>query len=168
MIGCGPQVEVTTLGNPRAPHEGRGVRILFKGEELPKTYDRVALLRVVGDEYSTQGEVLDQLKRKAWQMGADAVMDVEVGSERREAGLAGMSSGADRREYTAITFTGVAIVALDPDFALDYDLGFLGKGPKAANGAGKAEETVNSALLLVFVLLPIFWVVYFFGPPKAE
>lgn len=167
-IGCGPKVDVTLLGNPRTPHEGRGVRILFKGESLPKTYDRIALLRVVGEQYSTQDEVLNELKRKAWGMGADAVMDVEVGTERREEGIEGLNSGSNRREYTAITFSGVAIVALDPDFALDYDLRFLGKGPKAEGGEGSAGDQVGAVITMIFLTLPVLWVIYFFGSPKAD
>lgn len=168
MGGCGPQVDVTTLGNPRSPHEGRGVRVLFQGESLPKTYDRIALLHVVGEEYSTQDEVLNALKRKAWKMGADAVIEVERGSERADAGSGILSRGDERREYTAITFTGVAIVALDPDFALDHDLRFLGKGPAPASGRNEGNDRANAIAFLVILLVPILWVSYLIEHGKTD
>lgn len=84
----------------------RGVALFYEGSNLSEPYTQIGLVTAEGNRYSDNQDVLNYLKVKAKQSGADAIINVKPMITERDSGI--MFSD-DKDSYQAINYQGVAI-----------------------------------------------------------
>lgn len=142
------EVQSTPLGEARPPRPGKGVKLFFGSEPVPFAYRKIALLHAAGAEGTGQTEVLDSLKRRAWALGADALIEVVRTTERREDGAFFLKKRENPREFSVVAFTGIAIAATDPLFEPESDTSFHAPEPPGPRKPQSALEIFGEGLLV--------------------
>jgi uncharacterized protein YbjQ (UPF0145 family) len=95
----------------------QGVALFYEGSQLSEPYTQIGLVTAEGNRYSDNQDVLNYLKIKAKNSGADAVINVKPMITEREDGL--MFSD-DKESYQAINYQGVAIRFTDIEKLPDH------------------------------------------------
>ncbi|MEO8147689.1 MAG: hypothetical protein ABI723_08640 [Bacteroidia bacterium] len=118
----GYKTEVTVIPENKITHDSleyfREVE-LFNGTcELPDSvYIRIASLKVEGKKNTTESELAELLRQKAFKLGANAVFDIKVDQETRTRGSTlielltafDKNSESSEEEYQALVITGLAV-----------------------------------------------------------
>ncbi|MGH7480622.1 MAG: hypothetical protein ACRELV_00575 [Longimicrobiales bacterium] len=79
VVGCAPNVYQTMLG-ARADPAGRAGDVELWSEKVPECpFDEIAIITARQAEFGTgSDDVLEALRRRAWELGAHVVLGLEV------------------------------------------------------------------------------------------
>lgn len=94
------------------PHT-RFVEVFFEDTKPVKAYRQIGLIEIDGAAHHTNDALLVKIRKRAQEMGADAVIGVRKSTTTRSQGsLVGdilFGDGKDDNSYVASVFTGIAI-----------------------------------------------------------
>ncbi|MEO9483814.1 MAG: hypothetical protein ABJG47_10230 [Ekhidna sp.] len=103
--------------------------LFMENEKVDFEYERIGLMEIQGGQFSSLNEVMNELKRTAWENCANAIINVSQSNATRESGTAFVEESEE--QYTSKILTGMAIrVDLSKSFKADHvskavSLGFL-------------------------------------------
>lgn len=109
-------VKTTPINEMKLPPTEGEVELIFSDKVPTRKYTEVALLEAVGKELAENAELMNLLKQRAKQLGADAVISIKLGHKEETSGEIGMEMVSmaagrvpDKYKYQAPVMTGVAI-----------------------------------------------------------
>lgn len=96
------------------PHT-RFVEVFFDDHEPRRNYKQIAMIEADGSEYEDNAILLEKLRRKARQVGADAVIKIHKSTTQRQSGelITQLLFDTEPETYVASVLSGVAIKYLD-------------------------------------------------------
>jgi len=97
----------TSMKNNTYKNESGKVDLFFEGITIDKEYEQIGFVEATGSETSTVEELLSFLKYRAFQNGADAVINVKKESIIRETGY--FFDDEYDEIYSAPSFNGIAV-----------------------------------------------------------
>ncbi len=120
LLGCTYgdtiSIETTPISNRQYPPPNPNpVEILFRDNNLKITrpYEQICRIEVKGAPGSAGSELVEAMRKKAGELGADAVIDVTQSDIDRERGVALLelldSSEQEPDRYQTISLVGIAI-----------------------------------------------------------
>jgi len=111
--------EVTDLTEEEYEPQPAAVDFYFANAEPDYWYSQVAFIEIVGTEYQTTEELLEEMEYEALELGADAVMAVrKTYTVRERYSVWHIINEEPPEEYIAPVLTGVAIVYVTDCYCL--------------------------------------------------
>lgn len=107
--GREPYSSVTRLRHAPCPAGDGAAELHFENDEPAQKYSTIGLIEVVGGTASTDEELLDEMRRQALRLGANAVVAVRKQFKTREEGTTDPLSRHEHHAYGATVFTGIAV-----------------------------------------------------------
>ncbi|MBN2011693.1 hypothetical protein JW960_20355 [candidate division KSB1 bacterium] len=152
--GDNNMVHYTPTTDKQYINESGVVDIYFDGVDVKREYEQIGFVEAIGSEYSSNDEILNYLKYKAYKNGADAVIQVKNNYINREEGL--LIDNEDDDVYTAKVFSGVAIKYLDGtdvNVGLRQDTSFVNYVElDMKKNADKTEKQIILSLIFIITL----------------
>lgn len=131
------------------------IDIYFEGTTVERDYIEIGFVEVIGEEYDSNDILIAHLKYRAFQAGADAIINVKKNFKDRAKGYLFDTENTD--EYAAPVFTGTAIkytdtLATDSLQTIAADTSFK---VKATGDLKKESNQIGTEIIMSFVVLVV-------------
>jgi hypothetical protein len=114
--GYSHHVDVAYLKSYSYKSHNREVEVFFGSNKPLRAYVEFALIEVKGAQYDGMNALLAQIKTKAQELGADAIININKDFTTREQGsLIDVLADEEPEKYTSSVFTGIAIKYIDTE-----------------------------------------------------
>ena len=146
------QVNYTQLQKSPCAEKSNRIYLFFKGEQYDFNYEKIGLIEVNGRAYANEAEVLDYMKKKAWEQCADAIINIEIGETTRESGISFVEETEE--VYRSKMYRGIAVnIYEDSTFFKKYyipaDTSFVERVNKKHEKISKSDAGWGIFLTLV-------------------
>lgn len=85
----------------------QNVELVFEGEKVNFEYEKIGVIEIEGESFSTDKEVMEKIVKLAKTKCCDAIINLKRDRTNRESGL--LFTTEYDRKYSAITFHGIAV-----------------------------------------------------------
>jgi hypothetical protein len=135
--------EYTPINPAQCEPTPGNVYLFFEDEDLDFEYTRLGHVEAIGERFSDNQEILENLKYTAWENCANGVIQIKKGSRYRREGM-GLTNTEEDIVYDANTFHGIA-VQIETDSAFLAKYGSLTQATFVANIRQRQEKEKKQA-----------------------
>jgi len=136
--GNNTETSFNKLNNVNCIKRSDKIHVFFEGEPIDFEYQKIGIVESVGGEYSTDEEILNQLKYSALNNCADGIISVSTGYKNRVIGTTFVEGS--EQNYNSKYYHGIAIkINMDSTFIEKY-----GNGEFKENFVPQVEQKLNS------------------------
>jgi hypothetical protein len=114
--------EYTAIQEYNSIEKDSSIYLFYNGEQLDFQYRKIGEVESEGSEYASNTEVLNYLKYKAWENGANGLINIKSDYKNREQGVLFNSESEDI--YNSKYYSAIAVkIAVDSAFLAKYGNG---------------------------------------------
>ena len=137
----------TKLSSDTCNQKANNIKLYFDNEKIDFEYEKIGFVEAVGSQYSSNDEIIDNLKYVAWSNCANAIINIKTDFKQRESGTL-LSDKESIDKYSGKVFNGLAVRILNDTTKTPADTSFVNKVIGYEQDAN--ETASNQAAVSIF------------------